>query len=88
MTVGAAITALRKRAGITQQELAYRIGGAVSVVHKYENNRMPDAAALFRLMLLAEEQKQPQLENIFRTALLIRLKVPAGRTIICPPARV
>lgn len=88
MTVAAAVTALRRRAGITQQELAYRIGSAVSAIPKYEHDRMPDAAALLRLMLLAEEENQTQLAEIFRKALRVRLKVPAGRTIICPPARV
>ena len=76
MTVAEAITALRKNTSMTQQQMAYRIASAVSAMPKYEAGRVPDPAALMRLVHLAEETGHPELAQIFREQMYRDLKVP------------
>ena len=42
MTIGEKIKKLRKEAGMTQAELASKLGLKDSVIAKYENGRIPD----------------------------------------------
>lgn len=59
------ISSLREKMGISQQELADKLGVTVTSISRYENGREPDRQVLRRLAEIAREAKLRQLQTAF-----------------------
>jgi len=62
------IRALRKQAGLTQQQLANALGLAVSSVARYESGKRPEGKVLVALYRLAAASGYPELAMTFWNA--------------------
>lgn len=60
-----AVRGLREALGISQEELARKLGITVRTIARYENELPPKGEALGQLFLLAEEANQTELADVF-----------------------
>jgi transcriptional regulator with XRE-family HTH domain len=85
VTVKRAIATLRSEIGITQQQLAQKLGVTVTTVSRYENGREPRREILEVLAALAESAGIGRLRDFFETkrraAIVARIhKLPSSGT--------
>lgn len=82
MEKSAAIKALRKKKGITQQDLANELGLAVSSVARYEAGKPPDIRILVRLAIMAEEVGEHALATVFNDGIISNLGMDARNSLL------
>jgi transcriptional regulator with XRE-family HTH domain len=75
-SVSAAVRALRKALGESQQQFAYRMKTAIRTVARYETVRPPKGKVLKQLEIMATENSLPHLAEVFHRALDQELGAP------------
>jgi transcriptional regulator with XRE-family HTH domain len=69
MNLKQAVRKLRLTTGESQQSFAQRLGLSMRAIANYEKDRVPNGPALYRLAKLARQVGQPDLAQIFSSAL-------------------
>lgn len=75
VTVHAAVRELRLKLNLSQQAFAGRLGISISAVQNYEKNRVPNLQQLGFLYMLAREEREYEIAQIFRAAIDTASKV-------------
>src|SRR5258705_11906762 len=75
-TVPAAVRALRKSLGESQQQFAYRMDAAIRTLARYETTRPPKGKTLAHLKRIAMENGREDLAEVFAEGLAKELQVP------------
>lgn len=71
----AALVELRRRLGLTQQQLAVALGKAVVTVARWETRRAPSARELVALGAFCRSAGQHDLADLFRVVLFRKLGI-------------
>jgi transcriptional regulator with XRE-family HTH domain len=69
MSLHQAVRKLRLATGESQQSFAQRLGLSLRAIANYEKDRVPNGPALYRLAKLARQVGQPDLAQVFSSAL-------------------
>jgi transcriptional regulator with XRE-family HTH domain len=62
-----AVVDLRKALGLTQQEMAFTFGVAVTTIARYETGRIPESKLLAKLAFVAQRRGHGQIADVLRS---------------------